>query len=263
LLNISTRLRVLTGDNVLIGGLIITGVDPKKVMFRAIGPSLAVNNVPVQGRLDDPTLTLYDANGVAIGFNDNWGDAPEPERTEIETGGLKPDDPLESAIIRTLDPGAYTAIVRGKNDTTGIALVEAYDLSPASNSTLANLSTRGFVDTGDNVMIGGAIVGGGGGGSVRVIVRGLGPSLNVNGVPVPGRMADPTLQLVNENGDVLIENDNWKTAQQTEIEATGLAPSDDLESAIVTILPPGGTTAIVRGKNDTTGVGLVEIYNLQ
>ena len=259
--NISTRLRVQTGSNVLIGGFIITGADPKKVILRAIGPSLEVNNVPVVGRLADPTLTLYDQSGTEIAFNNDWGDAPEPERSEIENGGLKPDDALESAIIRTLNPGAYTAIVRGKDGTTGIGLVEAYDLSPASNSRLANLSTRGLVETGSNVMIGGVIVGGDCGANARVMVRGIGPSLNVNGTPLAGRMADPTLQLVDENGIVLIENDNWRDTQEAAIQASGLAPSNDFESAIVTILPSGGTTAILRGKDNTTGIALVEVYN--
>lgn len=260
--NISTRAHVQTGDNVLIGGLIITGVDQKKVIFRAIGPSLEANGSPLAGKLENPILELHNSSGALIAFNDDWGDAPEPERTEIENSPLKPTNSLESAIIRTLDPGTYTAIVVGKNSTTGIALVDAYDSSPASNSRFTNLSSRAFVETGDNIMIGGVIVGGGGGGSVRVIVRGLGPSLMANGLPLPGRMADPTLKLVNEDGDVLIENDNWQTSQQSEIQATGLAPSNNLESAIVTILPPGGTTALLQDKNDTSGIALVEIYEL-
>jgi hypothetical protein len=171
---------------------------------------------------------------------------------------------LESAILATLSPGAYTAILAGKNGGTGVGLVEVYDLGQGANSKLANISTRGFVDTGNNVMIGGLIVGGGsGGGTANVIVRALGPS-----VPVAGALADPTLELHDGSGTTIATNDNWKTradgtSQQAEIEATGIPPTNDLESALVRTLPPGNYTAIVRGKNSTTEVGLVEVYNLQ
>ena len=166
--------------------------------------------------------------------------------------------------MATLNPGAYTAIFRGKNGGMGVGLVEVYDLGQSANSRLANISTRGFVDTGDNVMIGGLILGGGsGGGTARVLIRALGPS-----VPVAGALGDPTLELHDGSGALIALNDNWKTrpdgsSQQAEIEATGLAPTDDLESALLQTLPAGNYTAIVRGKNNTMGVGLVEVYNLQ
>ncbi|HKP93215.1 MAG TPA: SBBP repeat-containing protein [Chthoniobacterales bacterium] len=259
LLNLSTRSRVLTGDKVQIGGIIITGDVAKRVIFRVIGNSMKVSGTPVPGRLADPTLTLYDQSGLEMAFNDDWGMAPEPERTEIENSGFKPDDPQEPAILRTLSAGQYTVVVRGKNDTTGIAVVEAYDLDQAAASRLANLSTRSFVDTNDNLTIGGAIVGGSG---VEVLVRGLGPSLKVNGVPVPERLENPTLRIVDSNGDTVVENDDWQTTQETEIAATGLQPEDSKESAIRLVLPAGGTTILLRGKDDAIGIGLVEIYQI-
>ena len=259
LLNISTRARVLTNDKVLIGGLIISGSEPKRVIIRAVGNSLSSDGMPIVGRLQNPTLSLRDQSGSEIEFNDDWGQAPEPERTEIESSGLKPDDLQEAAILRTLAPGRYTAIVRGKDDTTGISLVEVYDLDPTGSGQLANLSTRGFVDTEDNLMIGGAIVGASG---QDVVVRGLGPSLDL--VPIEERLADPTLQLVNENGMIIAENDNWQSdmAQALAIEDAQLAPSDPMEAALRLTLPAGRTTALLRGKNDTPGIGLIEIYKV-
>lgn len=250
LLNISTRLRVLTEDNVLIGGFIITGTEPKTVIARAIGPALG--NFGIANPLADPTLEL-NGNGLVVS-NDNWRDTQE---TEIAASGLAPSEDLESAIIATLDPGAYTAIVRGVGGVTGVGLVETYDLDAAAGS-LANISTRGFVETGDNVLIGGFIVGGG---EASVLVRAIGPSLTAFGVP--GALQDPTLELHDGSGTALMTNDDWKETQQAEIEAQGLAPGDDRESAILALLPPGGYTAIVRGASDTTGVGLVEVYHLE
>jgi hypothetical protein len=255
LLNISTRLRVLTGDNALIGGFIITGSDPKKVIVRGIGPSLTSQNVP--GALADPVLELHDHTGALIASNDNWKDT---QQSEIEASTIAPSNDLESAIVMTLDPAGYTAILRGKNNGTGIGLVEVYDLASGANSKLANISTRGFVDTGDNAMIGGFIVGAGGGGSANVIVRAIGPSLTAAGVS--GALQDPTLELHNGNGTVIGFDDNWKDVQQAEIAASSIPPTDDHESAIAATLRPGPYTAIVRGKNDTTGVGLVEVYNV-
>ena len=254
LLNISTRLQVLTGDNVLIGGFILTGSDAKKVIVRGIGPSLTSFGVP--GALQDPFLELHDINGAIIGTNDNWRDTQE---SEIEATGLAPTDDRESAIVMTLASDSnYTAILRGTNDTTGVGLVEVYDLDQAANSKLANISTRGFVDTGDNVMIGGFISGNG---VAKVIVRAIGPSLTSFGVP--GALQDPTLELHDINGAIIATNDNWRDTQESEIEATGLAPTDDRESAIVATITPSNYTAIVRGNNDTTGVALVEVYNIQ
>ena len=262
LLNISTRMRVLTGDNVLIGGFIITGCDAKKVIIRGIGPSL--NGVGVT--LSDPTLELHQGS-TTLATNDNWkidDQTGQSQQAEIEATTIPPKNDLESAIVMTLSPGAYTAILAGKNGGTGVGVVEVYDLDQAANSKLANISTRGFVDTGNNVMIGGLIVGGSGGGSAKVIVRALGPS-----VPAAGVLGDPTLELHDGSGTTIATNDNWKIddqtgqSQQAEIEATTIPPKNDLESALVATLAPGNYTAIVRGAGNTTGVGLVEVYNLQ
>jgi CSLREA domain-containing protein len=258
LINISTRLRVLTGDNVLIGGFIIGGTDNKKVVVRAIGPSLANPPINLTGVLADPTLELHDSTHV-IATNDNWRDT---QQNEILATGLQPSNDLESAIVMTLAPGAYTAIVSGKNGGTGIGLVEAFDADLAANSKLINISTRGFVDTGDNVMVGGFIIGGAGGGPAEVVVRAIGPSL-LTRFGIQGALADPTLTLFDPNGMQIGFNDNWKDTQQTAIEATGLQPTNDLESAILMPLSAGGYTAIVRGKNNTTGVGLVEVFDVQ
>ena len=266
LLNISTRMRVLTGDQVLIAGFIITGTDPKTVIIRGIGPSLTGVGVT----LSDPTLELH--QGSTVTTNDNWkinDQTGQSQEADIRATTIPPTNDLESAIVATLTPGNYTAILAGKNGGTGVGLVEVYDLAQAANSKLANISSRGFVDTNDNVMIGGLIVGGTGGGTAKVIVRAIGPSLSVNGTPVPGRLADPTLELHNSSGTMIVTNDNWKIDDQTgqsqeaAIRATTVPPTDDLESAIVATLPPDNYTAIVRGKNNTTGVGLVEVYNLQ
>jgi len=261
LLNISTRMRVLTGDKVLIGGFIITGTDLKRVIIRGMGPSL--NGVGVT--VSDPTLELHQGN-TTLATNDNWkinDQTGQSQEADIRSTTIPPTNDLESAILITLSPGAYTAILAGKNGGTGVGLVEVYDLAQGANSKLANISTRGFIDTGNNVMIGGLIVGGGGGGTAKVIVRALGPS-----VPVAGVLADPTLELHDGSGTTIASNDNWKTrpdgsSQQAEIEATTIPPTNDLESALVATLAPGNYTAIVRGKNNTTGVGLVEVYNLQ
>ena len=250
LLNISSRLKVQTGDNILIGGFIVTGSDQKKIGLRATGPS-----TKVFGFLEDPTLELHDASGALVVSNDNWMDAPE--RAEIESVGLKPGDSRESAIIRTLDPGAYTAVVRGKNNGTGIGLVEAYDLNATNNSKLANLSTRGFIESGDNILIGGFITGNRLG-NVNVLVRGIGPSLAGQ---VPNPLSDPILELHDSNGTTVATNDDWQDSQGTEIQQTGLAPTNAKESAIIASLQVGSHTAIVRGVNGT-GNGLVEVYNL-
>lgn len=250
LANISTRLQVDRGDNVLIGGLIITGNTPKNVLFRAVGPSL-----PMPDRLADPILELHNAAGQLLATNDNWRDAPNAQ--QIINTTIPPQNDLESAILMNLAPGAYTTIVRGANDSTGTAVVEAYDLDQGMNShvKLANISTRGFVRTGDNVLIGGLIVHGHS--PIDVIVRAIGPS-----VPVAGTLADPTLELRSSDGTLIAANDNWRSDQQAEIIDTGLAPSNNLESAIVRELAPGTYTAIVRGAHDTTGVALVEVYGL-
>jgi CSLREA domain-containing protein len=253
LANISTRLRVETGDGALIGGFIITGTQDKKVMLRAIGPSL-----PFAGKLENPTLELHGPNGL-IEANDNW--ISSPNRQAIMDTMIPPPDDLESAIIQSLPANntGYTAIVRGLNNATGIGVVEAYDLDPTVDSQLANISTRGLVQTGDNVLIAGTIVLGNT--SQKVIVRALGPSLSL-----PGKLEDPTLELRNQNGGVLEANDNWVDSPNKQaIMDSGISPSNDKESAIVQILPGNGAgyTAVVHGVNDSTGIAVVEVYALQ
>ena len=259
-LNISTRAGVLTGENILIGGFILTGNEPKQVIVRAIGPSLVGAGVP--GPLQDPILQLLTNNDVVVAENDDWR---QTQQAEIEATGIPPSDSRESAIVRTLPPGSYTAAVSGKSGSTGNALVEVYDLTPASDSRLANISTRSFVDQGEQVMIGGLIIGGGegtdGAGSARVVLRGIGPSLAQAGVN--GALQDPELLLFDGNGAVIQTNDNWRQTQQDQIQALGLAPADDREAALVASLPRGNYTAIVRGRDGTTGVALVEAYNVQ
>jgi hypothetical protein len=253
LLNISTRTRIETGDNILIGGFIITGTQPKKVMVRAIGPSLS-SFLP--GALADPILELRDSSGDLIASNDNWRSNQE---AEIIATTIPPSHNLESAIVATLPAqnSAYTAIVRGVNNGTGIGLVEVYDLAQTLDSKPANISTRGFVQTGNNVLIGGLIVLGQD--PLKIIVRATGPSL-----AVPQPLGDPTLTLHDGNGVLIASNDNWRSDQEADIIATGLQPSNNLESAIVTTLPANGGsyTAIVRGDNDASGVALVEVYDI-
>jgi len=226
------------------------------VIIRAIGPTL--NDFGVPGALADPTLELYQGNTLLFS-NDDWRNSSQ--QAQIESSGLAPNKDLESAIIWMLTPGEnYTAVLRGKNGQTGIGVVEAFDLDRAAASKLANISTRGFVETDDNVMIAGLIVTPTDGASTKILVRALGPTLGDLGVP--GVLANPTLDLVNSSGTVIRSNDNWKNSQRAEIEAAGLAPNHDQESALVEVVPPGAYTAIVRGNGRTTGVGLVEVYNI-
>ena len=258
LLNISTRTQVRTGDNVSIGGFIITASEAKQVMIRALGPSL--ENAGVSGALQDPIVDLFN-DSVFIARNDDWDDS---QQAAIEQSGIPPTDERESAMIQTLAPGNYTAVVRGKNETSGVGLVEVYDLSGNAGSELANVSNRGFVGTDDRVMIGGFIIGAGlgtnGTGSARVLLRGIGPSLAQFGTAGP--LQDPELLLVDGNGAIIASNDNWRQTQEAEIAATGAQPDDEREAALIAILPQGNYTAIVRGKDRTTGVGLVEAFNL-
>ena len=259
LLNISTRLRVQGGDRVGIGGFIITGTGVKRVIVRGLGPSLTNNGVPVEGRLQDPVIELFDGNGVLLTTNDNWKDSPE--RADIETSGLAPSNDAEAAIARTVPAGAYTAVLYGKGDSEGIGLVEAYDRDQGGDSEMANISTRGFVDTGDNVLIGGFIAGARAG-ATNVIVRAIGPSLS--GEEVDDALQDPTVQLIDNNGQVVDESDDWRTSgDEAEVTARNLAPADDRESAAFHTVAPGNYTVVVRGKGETTGVGLVEIYNVK
>jgi hypothetical protein len=264
LANISTRLKVGTGNNVLIGGIIITGSQPKTVLIRAMGPSLTAFGVA--GALSDPNLELHNQAGNTIAKNDDWrttqisGIITASQRADIQATGLAPTQDVESAILVTLSPGNYTAVVRGFGTATGVGLVEVYDLSPDANGRLANISTRGFVENADNVMIGGFIIGGEVGSGGKVIVRGLGPSLAESGVS--SAMADPTLELHDANGAVFASNNDWKDSQELDIEASGLAPSKPVESAILVTLLPGNFTAVLRGKNGTTGNALIELYNI-
>lgn len=247
--NVSTRANVQTGDNVLIGGLIISGTEPKRVLLRTMGPTLAT--VGVDGAMPDPMMSLHDSTGARIAFNDNWRSA----EAEVQATGLAPSNDAEAAIVTTLAPGAYTAILSGVGGTTGVALFELYDLDHG-NSRIANISTRSKVGTGDAVMIGGFIVGGEQ--PAQVVVRALGPSLTSAGVA--GALADPVLELYNSSGSRIFANDNWGAEQADQIAATSLAPSDPREAAIAATLAPGAYTAIVRGAHNLTGVALVEVY---
>ncbi len=253
LANISTRMRVDAGDNVLIAGFIIQGNGPKKIVIRGIGPSLSAFGIA--NPLQDPTIELFTGN-TSLGTNDNW--QQNSNAAEIIAAGLAPTNPLESALLVTLAPGTYTAVLRGKNNGTGIGVVEAYDLETTGPSRLVNISTRGFVLTDDNVMIGGVIITGDD--PSLLVVRAIGPSLGDFGVPNP--IGDPFLELRNGNGTLLKADNNWRDTQQVEIQNTGLAPSNNLESAILISVPPGSYTAIVKGADGGTGNGLVEVYKL-
>jgi hypothetical protein len=248
-------MRIQTDANVGIGGFIITGTAPKHVLLRAIGPSLTQSGVP--DALADPVLELHGPTGFVTITNDNWR---ETQEAAIIATGIPPANNLESAIVATLDVGSYTAIVRGNNNATGVGLIEAYDLNPVVQTRLANISTRGFVNVDNDVMIAGLIVGPSGAQDLKVLVRALGPTLGDFGVG--GFLRDPTLDLVNSSGTLIRSSNNWKDSQRTEIEASNLAPGHDEEAALIQTLPPGAYTAIVRGSGRTTGVGLVEVYNI-
>ena len=271
--NLSTRAFVQTGDNVMIGGFIVEGTESKRVIIRAIGPELTQYGVP--NVLADPTLELHGSTGTLIASNDNWehtiigGIITGDQVHDIMASGDAPGDPRESAIIADLPAGNYTIIVRGVDNTMGVALAEVYDLNPESHSILGNVSTRSFVQTDDNVMIGGFIVQGTQ--PKRVIVRGIGPELGAPPYNIPNALGNPTLELHNGAGTLIASNDNWRQTiiggiimsnQVHDIMASGHAPIDGRESAIIAILQPGNYTAIVRGVNNTTGVGLVEVYDL-
>ena len=241
----------------MIGGFIINGNGPKAVVLRGMGPSLASKGIT--NFLADPVLELRGSDGALIRKNDNWKD---DQRSLIEGTVFQPTNDNESVIVATLDPGAYPALVTGKDQTTGVGLVEIYDNDVTAASELGNISTRGFVQTGNNVLIGGFILGNNSGNS-RVALRGRGPSLSQFGLsPV---LADPTLELHNPNGSLLISNDDWETdpVSAAQLVAHGLAPSDPKESGIFTTLPPGPFTAILAGKDNGVGIGMVEIYNLK
>jgi hypothetical protein len=253
--NLSTRMRVQSGDRVGIGGFIITGNSPKRVLLRAIGPSLTQSGVP--NALPDPVLELYNSSPTLVAKNDNWR---ETQEESIKATGIPPVNDLESAIDATLAPGQYTAIVRGNDSGGGVALVELYDLDPAAGK-LANISTRAFVSTGGDIAIAGFILGNQSG-SDRIVVRGIGPSLSNSGVTNP--LANPTLELRNGDGALLFSNNDWQDnpAQAAELIWSGLAPSDQHESGIAATLAPGRYTALLAGESNGTGIGLVEVYDL-
>lgn len=241
----------------MIAGFIISGNSSKPVVLRGIGPSLLVFGI--SDALLDPVLDLRGSNGSLILSNDNWKDT---QRSQIEGTPLQPSNDNESVIVATLPPGAYTAALTGKDNTAGVGLVEVYDNNQASDSQLANISTRGFVRADNNVMIGGFILGGHPN-STRIVLRGIGPSLAQFGLnPV---LADPTLELHDGNGATLVANDNWldDSASAAQLTANGLALGDSKESGIFISLPPGQFTAVLAGKNGGIGIGLIEVYNLK
>ncbi|MFZ1218674.1 MAG: hypothetical protein WAO00_05235 [Chthoniobacterales bacterium] len=256
-INLSTRMPVQTGDNVGIGGFIITGSVAKHVLVRAIGPTLVQSGV--SNALPDPVMELHGASPFVTKTNDNWRDDPAQEAAILATG-LAPASNLESAIDATLNPGAYTAVVRSTNNHTGVGLVEVYDLSQGVAAKLGNISTRALVSTGNDIVIAGFILGSHSDND-RIVVRGIGPSLS--GLGVPNALADPTLDVRNSNGALLVANNNWQDnpAQAAELTAAGLAPTNNLESAIAATLPPGFYTALLSGVNNGVGVGLVEVYD--
>ncbi len=250
--NISSRVLVQTGDNVMIGGFIVQGSAPKTLVLRAIGPSLTAAGVV--GALADPVLEIRDATGGLIASNDSWNQTGGASFSAL---GLAPADAREAALILTLPAGSYSAVVHGKGNNRGIALFELYNLERSTGS-VANISTRGKVETGDDVLIGGFIIGGST--PTKVIVRAIGPSLVTQGIS--DALLDPTIELYDADGALVSSNDNWRSTQEAAIEATTIPPTDDHEAAIVSTLAPGGYSAVIRGQNDTTGVALFEVYAL-
>lgn len=251
-------MRVETGNNVGIGGFIIAGNTPKQVIVRGIGPTLTRSDIV--DVLADPVIELHGPGAFVTVTNNDWRDSQEQE---IMDTGIPPTNDLESAIVATLAPGAYTAIVRGNGDTSGVGLVEIYDLDRNVDSKLANISTRALVSTGDNIVIAGFLLSDNAG-EDRIVVRGLGPSLAPNPFPVDAVLANPTVELHDTNGSLLVANNDWQddSVQMAEIAAAGLAPTNSLEAALVATLPPGLYTALLAGVNDGIGIGVVEVYDL-
>jgi len=256
LINLATRIDVGTGQNVLIGGFIIAGSTSKPVVLRGIGPSLQDDGQPIPGRLENPFLELHDSSGDLIASNDDWVNSAQKQ--QIIDSDLEPSDDKESALLESLEPGAYTAILRSATDDTGIGVVELYDLAEPAPANAVNIASRGTVQPGNGVMIGGFTVGGAK--ARRFVVRALGPSLS--SPQIPNALADPHLTLHNSSGIKIGENEDWRTTQEQQIQSTGLAPKNDKEAAIVTIAVPGQYTAIVSGADGSSGVALVEVYQL-
>jgi uncharacterized protein GlcG (DUF336 family) len=253
--SVSTRANVDTGTNQLIAGFTVVGGDPKQLLIRALGPSLTGFGVP--GALSDPTLTLYNSTGASLAFNDDWNLAANSGQIPTR---LRPTDSREAAILTTLLAGSYTAIEAGKGGTSGIGLADVYELDATTASQLANVSSRARVQTGSGVLIGGLSITAENG-SLPVLLRALGPSLAAFGIATP--LSDPVLEIHNASGAVVVANDNWKQSQQALIQATGLAPPNDKDSAILINLVPGMYTAIVRDASGGSGIGLFEAYNLR
>jgi plastocyanin len=262
--NVSTRLPIGTDDNVLIEGFIVQGPagSTKKMIVRAIGPSL----VPfgITDAVANPTLEIHDANNATVATNNDWkttqtgGLITSDQVAEINASQLAPSNDLESAIIASLAPGSYTAVVRGAGNTTGTGVVDAYDLNTGSTARLANIATRGLIQPADKLMIAGFIVQNA---SLKTVVRAIGPSLAAFGIS--NALPDTTLQLRDQNGVIVKENDDWQSDQKQELESTGLQPSNNLEAAVVATIAPGQYTVQVRGKPETTGTGVVQVYFLQ
>jgi hypothetical protein len=256
LANISGRAFAQPNDQVSICGFIIRGGAGKKVIVRALGPSLRVGGMPVSGAMQNPSLELYNGSGALLAADDNWRQSQE---AEIKATELAPTDNREAAIVATLAPGSYTAVLNGAHNSGGVALVEVYDLQ-SLDGKLANVSVRGNVLTDDNVLINGVILRGGA--PRKVLFRAIGPSLHQAGLT--GELEDPVLDIYDGNGELLGSNDNWRdSAQATAIKNSGLAPNDDRESALLLTLPAAGYTAIVRGANRTTGIAVAEAYQLE
>jgi plastocyanin len=269
--NISTRALVQTGQNVMIGRFVVEGTWPKRVIIRAIGPELM--HYGITNALDNPRLELHNGTGALIATNDDWqttilgGIITSSQVSAIQNSGHVPTAASESAIIADLQPGNYMAIVRGVNNTAGVALVDVSDLSPGAVLNLGNISTRSFVQTGQNVMIGGFVVQGTG--PKRVIIRAIGPELTQQGIT--NVLDNPKLELYNRTGALIGSNDNWQTTilggvittnQVNDIQSSGHPPTAATESAIIANLQPGNYTAVVRGVGNTSGVARIEAYGL-
>ena len=241
----------------MIGGFIIDGSAPKKVVVRGMGPSLA--SVGIANFLADPAVELRSSSGALLQKNDNWRDDQE---SQIQGTVFQPSDDRESVMIATLAPGAYTVLLTGKDQSTGVGLVEVYDDDTAAASQLANIATRGFVQTGNNVMIAGFMLGVNNG-NRSIAVRGRGPSLAQFGLTHV--LADPTLEVHNGNGSIMVSNDDWESdpVSAAQLTANGLALTDPKESGIFVTLPAGAYTAILAGAGGGTGIGVVEIYSIQ
>lgn len=237
----------------VIAGFIIRGSESASIVLRGLGPSL--RRAGLTNVLANPSLQLYDINQTVLAQNDDWQDSQE---TEITNTGIAPTDPLESAIVITLTSGRYTAVLADRNAGSGLGLIEVYNLNSNANATFSNISTRGFVGVDPNSLIGGIITDKSG--TSNLVVRALGPTLSSAGLT--GVLQDPTLTVYDTNGAVIAANDNWQDEQSDTISSTGLAPEDNRESAIYLSLTSGRYTAIVRGKNGTSGIGLVEFYRL-